>query len=275
MKAKRIFITGATDGIGKQTALELAKTGAEVILHGRNTARGRESIEEIIEQSGNRKITYENADLASLAQVNKLAARLKEKYDSLDVLINNAGVFKRGQTFTKDEVETTFGVNHLAHFSLTVQLLPLMLQSKQGRVVTVSSIAHSNSPKIPFDDLSEINSYIDYSAYSLSKMANILFSIELAERLKDTTVTSNSLHPGVITTKLLHEGFGISGSSVEEGCKTSVFLAIDESLSDVSGNYFINSKASDPSPLAFDPAIRRNLWELSEKLSGKRFADYV
>ncbi len=275
MKAKRVFITGATDGIGKQTALELAKTGAEVILHGRNTARGRESIEEIIEQSGNRKITYENADLASLAQVNKLAARLKEKYDSLDVLINNAGVFKRGQTFTKDEVETTFGVNHLAHFSLTVQLLPLMLQSKQGRVVTVSSIAHSNSPKIPFDDLSEINSYIDYSAYSLSKMANILFSIELAERLKDTTVTSNSLHPGVITTKLLHEGFGISGSSVEEGCKTSVFLAIDESLSDVSGNYFINSKASDPSPLAFDPAIRRNLWELSEKLSGKRFADYV
>lgn len=275
MEGKRILITGATDGIGKRTALELSAMGAEVIMHGRNADRGQQCLEEIIAQTGNEKVSYENADLASLGQVNKLVSRLKDTYDTLDVLINNAGVFKRGQTFTRDNIETTFGVNHLAHFSLTIQLLPLLLKADQGRVVTVSSIAHSNSPKIAFDDLSEINSYIDYSAYSLSKMANILFSLELAERMKDTRVTSNSLHPGVITTKLLHDGFGISGSSVEEGCKTSVFLATDESLSDVSGSYFINSKSSDPSPLAFDPAIRRNLWELSEKLSGKRFADYV
>jgi NAD(P)-dependent dehydrogenase (short-subunit alcohol dehydrogenase family) len=139
----------------------------------------------------------------------------------------------------------------------------------------VSSVAHTNSPRIDFSDLQEINSYIDYSAYSLSKLANVLFANELAHRMKDTTVTSNSLHPGVITTKLLHAGFGISGSPPEEGSKTIIHLASDKSLSKVNGKYFANSKEADASPFSYDPNTRKNLWELSEKISELSFSDFM
>jgi NAD(P)-dependent dehydrogenase (short-subunit alcohol dehydrogenase family) len=148
-------------------------------------------------------------------------------------------------------------------------------QAEQGRIITLSSVAHRNSPKSDFTDIHDINAYIDYSAYSLSKLANVLFSNELATRLNGSKVTSNSLHPGVVTTKLLHEGFGISGSSVEQGCMTSVYLASDESLAGTSGEYFSDSRKAEPSPYAFDPELRKNLWNLSEELTGLRFDDFV
>jgi NAD(P)-dependent dehydrogenase (short-subunit alcohol dehydrogenase family) len=275
MKGKTVLITGATDGIGKSTAIELAKKGASIFIHGRNKLRGIELQDMIQKETGNEFVKYVNANLASLTKVNELVRFINNETDHLDVLINNAGVFSREQNFTSDRIELTFAVNHLSHFNLTIQLLPLLIKSGQGRVITVSSVAHTSSPKIDFDDLQEINSYMDYSAYALSKMANVLFSVELAERLNGHAVTSNSLHPGVITTKLLYNGFGISGSSVEEGCKTSVYLASDDNLSGVSGKYFVNSKESEASPLAFDPGLRKNLWSLSEEITQLNFSDFV
>lgn len=273
MKGKKILITGATDGIGRQTAIRLAEKGATLILHGRKKSRGTELLEEINAISDN-GASYVNADLSSLQEVMKLAGIIKNEHNELDVLINNAGVFKREQSFSKDAYELTFAVNHLAHFSLSLQLLPLLKASKQGRIVTVSSVAHNNSPRTDFSDIQDINAYIDYSAYSLSKLANVLFSNELASRLEGTAVTSNSLHPGVITTKLLYEGFGISGSTVEKGCMTSVYLATEDSLSNTTGKYFSDSRETPPSPFALDPSLRENLWNLSEELTGIRFDDF-
>lgn len=275
MKGKTVLITGATDGIGKKTATELARMGAHVIVHGRNKLRGEEIVDEIAKQTQNRNVSYEHADLSSLSEVKKLAEILSNKYKGLDVLINNAGVFMRGQTFSKDGYETTFAVNHLAHFALSLQLLPLLLKANQGRIITVSSVAHTNSPRVDFSDIQEINSYIDYSAYALSKLANILFANELSDKLKETSVTSNSLHPGVITTKLLYAGFGISGSPPEEGCKTSLYLASEPSLTNITGRYFSNSQPSEPSPISYDPVTRNNLWKLSEEISELRFSDFM
>lgn len=249
--------------------------GARVIIHGRNKFRGAEVLEEIRKETSSNDLSYVNSNLASFSKVNDLVRSISNEFDHLDVLINNAGVFSREQTFSNDRVELTFAVNHLAHFSLTLQLLPLLMKSVQGRVITVSSVAHNNSPKIDFSDLQEINSYMDYSAYSLSKLANVMFSVELADRLNGAAVTSNSLHPGVITTKLLYAGFGISGSPVEEGCKTSVYLASSKEVSDVNGKYFSNSQEVEASPLAFDPALRKNLWQLSEEISEIRFSDFA
>jgi len=275
MNGKTVLVTGATDGIGKMTATGLAKKDATVILHGRNKLLGGEIAEQIKKETGNLNVFYENADLTSLGNVSKLANTVTQKYGSLDVLINNAGVFMRGQTFSAEGIETTFAVNHLAHFALTLQLLPLLLRSPQGRVVTVSSVAHTSSPRIDFSDLQEINSYIDYSAYALSKLANVLFSNELAHLLKESSVTSNSLHPGVITTKLLYAGFGISGSPLEEGARTSVYLASEPALENTNGRYFSNSKEAEPSPYSYDPGTRKNLWDLSEELSGLKFSDFA
>jgi NAD(P)-dependent dehydrogenase (short-subunit alcohol dehydrogenase family) len=275
MEGKTVLITGATDGIGKRTAMELARMGARVIIHGRNKLRGAEVLEEIRKETSSNDLSYVNANLASFSNVNDLVRSISNEFDHLDVLINNAGVFSREQTFSNDRVELTFAVNHLAHFSLTLQLLPLLMKSVQGRVITVSSVAHNNSPKIDFSDLQEINSYMDYSAYSLSKLANVMFSVELADRLNGAAVTSNSLHPGVITTKLLYAGFGISGSPVEEGCKTSVYLASSKEVSNVNGKYFSNSQEVEASPLAFDPELRKNLWQLSEEISEIRFSDFA
>jgi NAD(P)-dependent dehydrogenase (short-subunit alcohol dehydrogenase family) len=275
MKGKTVLITGATDGIGKQTAIKLAEMGASVIIHGRSRKRGEEGVKMISEQTNNESVSYVNANLASLEQVKKLASTIKKNHDKLDVLINNAGVFMRGQTFSSDGIETSFAVNHLAHFSLSLQLMPLLRNADQSRIINVSSVAHTRSPKIDFTDIQEINSYIDYSAYSLSKHANILFSNELSNKLNGLGIKSNSLHPGVITTKLLYTGFGISGSPVEEGCKTSVFLASDKSILNVSGKYFVDSKETEASPHSYDPIRMRNLWTLSENITGIRFSDFV
>lgn len=275
MKGKIVLITGSTDGIGRHAAIELARMGAEVILHGRNKHRGDETIKLFRNISGVVTPEYINADLSSLSRVKSLAVTMNSKYDHIDVLINNAGIFSREQTFTPDGIETTFAVNHLAHFSLSLQLLPLLLKSEQGRVITVSSMMHKNSPRIEFDDLQEINSYMDYSAYALSKLANVLFSVELAQKLQGTNITSNSLHPGVINTKLLKAGFGMSGDLVEEGCKTSVYLASADNIADTTGKYFVNSREADASPYAYNPGLRKNLWKLSEEICELKFIDFM
>ena len=266
MKTKTILITGTTDGIGKQTALDLAKTGATILLHGRNPARGERVLREIRNATGNGRIEIFIADLASLKQVRNLAEQVHQKHDSLDVLINNAGVYETTRKITQDGFEMTFAVNHLAPFLLTLLLLDLLIKSAPSRIINVSSIAHASS--IDFENLQGEKHYGGYEAYSLSKLCNILFTYELAQRLKGGGVTVNCLHPGVINTKLLKTGWGMGGSPVTEGCKTSVYLATAPELAKVTGKYFMNKRQKKSSRISYDTETQTKLWQISEQLTG-------
>ena len=260
-----VLVTGATDGIGKQTALELAKMSATVLLHGREAARCDAVRREIAEVAGNERLDTFVADLASLGQIREMATKLAQKYDRLQVLIHNAGVFMARRVLTEDGFETTFAVNHLAPFLLTHLLMALLKRGAPARVITVSSIAHQRAT-IDFGNLQAEKRFDGYAAYSLSKLANILFTNELAERLAGTGVTANCLHPGVVGTKLLRTGFGMGGSSVKEGAETSVYLASSPEVAGVSGRYFAKCKEAASSPQSCDRAAAERLWELSRSL---------
>ena len=268
LQGKTILVTGATDGIGMQTALDLAQMGASVIVHGRDSSRGASAVEMIRRETGRDSVTFERTDFASLRQVRALAEAVRAKYPRLDVLINNAGVSTQSRQVTEDGYELTFQVNHLAHFLLTNLLLDFLKSSAPSRIVNVSSQVH-RSGQIDFDDLQLKNHFDGYAAYRQSKLCNVMFSNELAARLKGTGVTSNSLHPGVIATKLLHGNFpGITGDDLERGAETSVWLASSPDFAGVTGEYFENHQVYRYSPLADDPALRAWLWQVSEKLCG-------
>ncbi len=267
MKDKIVLVTGSTDGIGKQTALELAQKGAKVLIHGRDLERGMEAVDEITSQTNNPAIDLFISDSSSLKQVRQLAANINSKYDRLDVLINNAGVYMKQRVLTEDRFETTFQVNHLAHFLLTNLLLDLINRSAPSRIINVSSMAHSS--KIDFDDLQSEKSYSAYGAYALSKLANILFTFKLAEDLKGTGVTVNCLHPGVINTKLLREGFGSMGRDVKVGAKIPVFLASSPKVEGVTGKFYANrikgliQKEQRAADIAYNKDVQEKLWDVS------------
>jgi len=262
---KTILITGSTDGIGMQTALELAQMGNEVIVHGKNKNRGREVVDNIKRLSNNDAVHYLNADFTDFNEIRKLADAIKSSFTKLDVLINNAGIFENRKTILSNGLEKTFMVNHVASFALTLQLLDMLKASEKGRIVNVSSMAQAGT--IDFDNLNGEKYYDDYNAYALSKLENILFTYKLARELKNTRMTTNCLHPGVISTKLLHKGWGSGGASLEEGAKTSLFVATSESLTGKSGLYFVNSTAKRSSPISYDKKIQERLWEISLELS--------
>ncbi len=269
MKNKLVLITGATDGIGKQTARDLALLGAQVIVHGRNKERVEETVRRLRTlpvggqvKNGELRIDGVTFDLSSLKQVKEFAETIKSKYDRIDVLINNAGIYMKDRELTEDGFEMTFAVNHLSHFLLTNELLPLIKKSPEGRIVTVSSIAHQNT-SLDFDNLNAEKKFNAYGAYSLSKLANVLFSKELAERLTGISVASNSLHPGVISTKLLSAGFNISGTSVKKGAETSVYLASSSEAKNISGEYFIDKKISRSHSVVNDLIVRKKFWDVS------------
>ncbi len=271
MTEKIVLITGSTDGIGKETALQLAKMGATVIMHGRNHHSGPQVKDEIIALSGNQNVEYINADLSVKAKIHNLADFVKTKFGRLDVLINNAGVFMKERVLNEDRLEMTFAVNHVAHYILTGLLLPCLKNSPQGRIVTVSSIAHRNA-HLDFSNLQGETKFEPYNAYALSKLANVLFTFHLAVRLKDTAITSNTLHPGVITTKLLKAGFNMSGATLSEGAETSVYLASSPEVEKVTGKYFIKSRVSETSPVAKDEKMQKEFWEITERLSGYSYS---
>ncbi len=207
MKDRTILITGSTDGIGRATALQLAGMGANVLLHGRDRKKGRAVQAKIAEETGSDRLELFIADLSSMRQVRSLAAEIMESHDRLHVLINNAGTFQPERKLTKDGLEATFAVNYLAPFLLTHGLLGLLNVSAPSRIVNVASIAHLNETLDP-DNLQGNRYYDGFQAYANSKLAIILFTYALAERLQGTGVTANCLHPGVIRTKLLRAGFG-------------------------------------------------------------------
>ena len=265
---KNILITGSTDGIGKATAIALSKMGHNIIIHGKDIEKGRMVLNEIKKKSENNNIDLKIADFNSLEEVKRLGSDLKKEYSKLDVLINNAGIYSNKKQFTKDGIEATFGINHLAHFLLTNLILDIILRSEDGRIINVSSMIHASS--IDFDNLQGEKFYDGGNAYSLSKLCNILFTYKLAEKLRNTGVTVNCLHPGVINTKLLRAGWGGSGSSVEQGAKTSVYLAVSDEVKGVTGKYFMNMKAVKSHDITYDREAQDRCWDLSMKLV-KRF----
>ena len=267
LRGKTVLVTGATDGIGKATAHQLAQLGARVVVHGRSPERLRQAAEEIRSASGMVVETLQG-DLSSLAQVRAMGGEILDRFPRLDVLVHNAGVFMKSRTLTVDGLESTFAVNHLAPFLLTHVVQDLLLKSSPARVVTVSSITHVHCT-CDFDNLQGEKSYDGRYAYGLSKLANVLFTVELAHRLEGSGVTANCLHPGVVATKLLREGYGsMNAASTEQGAETSVFLASAPDVAGVTGKYFINRREAKPSPLASDAAVCARLWRISRELCG-------
>lgn len=262
---KTVLVTGATDGIGRETARQLLEKGFRVLIHGRTADRAVRTVDELALAVSDARLEAVYGDLADMRQVVELADHVRARSPELDVLINNAGVYEERRVISRDGFEMTMAVNHFAHFLLTLKLLECLKAAPQGRVITVSSIAHSMGT-LNLDDLTFERGYSGYDAYAVSKIANILFTVALAGHLAGTKVTANCLHPGVISTKLLHKGFGLGGDPVAEGAKTPVYLAISDEVRDVSGAYFIDCARAVPSRQARDEKLAAALWRKSEEL---------
>src|SRR5918994_878659 len=260
-----ILVTGATDGLGRHVALELANKGATVLLHGRNRERCEAVLEEVQRQTGSGAGSkYYLADLSSLSEVRGLAEQILSKYDRLDVLVNNAGIIARERQETLDGVELTFAVNYLAHFLLTKLLLSLLKASAPARIVNVASAGQS---PVDFHDVMLKRGYGGMKAYTQSKLAQVMFTFELAERLRGTGVTVNALHPATLMdTKMVRETFGRASSTVQEGTEAVLLLAASPELEGVTGRYFDGTREARASRQAYDVGARKSLWDLSEKL---------
>ncbi|CAA9487727.1 MAG: Retinol dehydrogenase 14 [uncultured Rubrobacteraceae bacterium] len=261
-----ILVTGATDGLGRRVARELAGKGATVLLHGRSPGRLGATLEELRGETGGEKLGSYVADLSSLGEVRGMAERILSEHDRLDVLVNNAGIISREREVSGDGFELTFAVNHLSHFLLTGLLLPLLRGSAPSRVVNVASAAQS---QIDFDDPMLERGYDAMRAYSQSKLAQVVFTFELAERLSGTGVAVNALHPAsLMDTKMVHETFGYTMSTVEEGAEAVVRLAASPEVEGVTGRYFDGTREARANRRAYDEGARRRLWAFSEELCG-------
>lgn len=271
------LVTGANSGIGKETARALAHLGWQVILVCRNPIRGAAALAELRHDTGNEALTLELADMGVMTQVRALAERVLAKYDRLDVLVNNAGVYLPKRIETEEGFEATFAINHLGYFLLTALLQERLRASGAARIVNVSSEAH-RSGRIDFGDLQcEQHGYSGMHAYANSKLANILFTYELARRLQGTEVVANCLHPGVVGTNI---GRGYASfvralflllrpvlMAPEKGAATSVYLASDPAAGNMTGQYFIRKKPVRSSPQSYDAEVARRLWVVSEALT--------
>lgn len=274
MKPRIILVTGATDGIGKTTAIKLAELGHTVIIHGRNKSKCEDTLNEIVIKTNNNNCSFVVGNLASFDTIHSLSEEIHSKYNRIDTLLNNAGIYMNNREMNESGIELTFAVNHLAVFLLTHLLFDLVRKSEEGRIVTVSSLANVRG-SIHLNDLNLENTFDGYKAYSQSKLANILFAFELAEKIRKFNITSNALHPGVITTKLLKTGFNISGSSTEEGAKTSIYLSISDEVKNVTGKYFDKQKQAGCNEIANDIELRSKLWNVSEELVKINSNDFI
>ncbi|MGB0523702.1 MAG: SDR family oxidoreductase [Flammeovirgaceae bacterium] len=277
LKGKRCLITGANSGIGKATAIQLAQQGAQIIMACRNPIKAEEAKKEVIFRSGNERVEVMLVDFAKQDEIRALADEFKSKYQQLDILVNNAGIIADQRKVTQEGYELTFAVNHLGYFLVTNLLLEELKASPSARIINVSSEAHRMG-KINFDDLHLERDYSNIKAYSNSKLANILFTHELAKKLKETPVTVNALHPGVVnsnfaenssmflkTMMVLARPFMVS---IEKGAETSIYLASSEEVAGISGRYFVRKKAKAPSADASNPALAKKLWDISLELTG-------
>ena len=275
MQGRICLITGGTSGIGKSAAQALTRMGASVVIVGRNPEKTRQVAEELRSATGS-KVDSLIADLSSQQEVRRLASEFQGKYSQLHVLLNNAGATFRTRQLSVDGIEMTFALNHLAYFLLTNLLLDTLRASAPARIINVSSDAHSGG-KIEFDNLQGERSYSSFGPYGNSKLANILFTKELARRLEGTGVTSNALHPGLTST-----GFGrnnpgflmtimravipLIARSPEKGAQTSIYLASSPEVQSITGEYFVNCRVAKTAPQAADMAVAKRLWDVSARM---------
>lgn len=278
LTGRNVVVTGATGGIGKATAMGLASLGARVGIIGRDPARIAAAAEDLRRVSDGDDVDVFEADLSSQAQVRRVAAEVQERYERLDALVNNVGGFWAHRHVTEDGLELTFALNHLAPFLLTNLLIGRMVAQGGARIVTVTSSAESLG-RIDFDDLQGAERYSGQRAYNQSKLANVLFTYELARRLTGTGVTANVVHPGVTRTAFGAEDqmrlFAATGGiarpfmrSPERGADTVVWAASSPELDGVTGGYFHDRRPKRSSPRSHDDATARRLWEISEELTG-------
>ena len=271
LRDSTILITGATDGLGKAVAIELARAGATVLVHGRDEARGDATLREIRDETGSDRTHWYRADLASLGEVRALAERAHTEHERLDVLVNNAGIgtVEAGDAQrleSRDGYELRFAVNYLAPFLLTRLLLPTLLDSTPSRIVNVSSAGQA---PIDFDDVMLEHGYDGARAYCQSKLALVMLTLDLADELAGSGVTANCLHPGTYMPTKMVIGAGISPlDSLESGVRATTRLVADGELDGVSGRYFNRLSEARALPQAYDPEARRRLRELSERLAG-------
>jgi retinol dehydrogenase-12 len=277
MKEKNILITGGNAGIGLATAIALAKQGATIYIVSRSKEKAVAAVAQIKEVSKNKNVHYFLADLSSQKSVRNLAKQINNDLRKLDVLINNAGgVFSEFQ-LSEDGIEMTLATNHFSFFLLTNLLLDLLKNSDNARIVNVSSDSHYKG-KIDFNSFTQNQDYFILKAYEQSKLANVFFTQELAKRLKDHNVTVNALHPGFVNTNIGTKGTQwyanwiwslaskIGGLSIENGAKTSIYLASSDEVKNVTGKYFDKCKSVAPSKISKDEKLQKEIWEISEKL---------
>ncbi len=274
MKGKVCMVTGANAGIGFETAMALAKLEATVVLVCRDATKGTKALNTIKKESNNNSIHLYIADLSSQKSIRQMTTQFLEKFDRLDVLINNAGIIVPTRQSTVDNLEMQFAVNHMAPFLLCQQLLNALQASPAARIITVTSNAHT-SAALNFNDLQSEHSYNPKTVYQQTKLCNVLFTYELAKRLENSNIAVNCLHPGVVKTKLLNEYNGGKGgflnqlfySKPAKGAATSVYLASSSEVEGISGQYFANKKPIPSSKYSKDASVASQLWEISKGLA--------
>jgi len=274
MEGKICIITGANSGIGKATAIDLAKMNATIVMMCRSKERGEEAQKEIIELTGNKKVDLFLCDLSSQESIRKFVSEFKSKYQKLHILINNAGVMLSKRGVSVDGFEMNFAVNHLAPFLLTNLLLDALKNSAPSRIINVSSAAHRMA-KMDFDDLqSEKMKYRLMKIYGASKLALMLFSYELSRRLEGTSVTVNTLHPGLVNTNLgqdqssFSQGFGkLFFKKPEKGAETSIYLASSQEVEGITGKYFAKKQQKQSSEESYNEDYAKRLWKLSAEMT--------
>lgn len=275
MAGKVCLITGATGGIGLITAQVLAAQGARLVLVSRSAQKCAATVAQVKASTGNDQITFIAGDLSLMAQVRRVAEQFLAQNDRLDVLINNAGAVFSSRQVTAEGYEMTMALNHLNYFYLTQLLQDVLLASAPARIVNVSSDAHKGG-SIKFDDLMSEKKYSSFGVYSMSKLANVMFTYELARRLEDSGVTANALHPGFVASNFGRSNGGIWGAIMplvqmfaitpEKGAETTIYLAGSPAVEGVTGKYFVKQQPVKSSGASYDQAAQRRLWDMSEQL---------
>jgi NAD(P)-dependent dehydrogenase (short-subunit alcohol dehydrogenase family) len=277
MNKKVCLITGGNAGIGRETALGIAKKGVTVVIVSRDYLKGKEAAEYIRRESNNKRVGIIVADLSSQKQIHNVSEEFRKKYNRLDILINNAGAVMRNRILTEDGLEYQFAVNHLAPFLLTSLMMDLLIDSAPSRIINVASQTHKGA-EINFNDLNSKSNYDPTAVYSKTKLMNILFTYKLSRMLKGTGVTANCLHPGVVTTRLLLDYHGgsalrqffsrLRNDSAAKAAQTSIYLAVSDEVEGQTGKYFTDMQSRESSPATYDKKLADRLWEVSSELTG-------
>ncbi len=275
MKGRIVLITGASDGIGKKAAEELAKLGANLILHGRNREKTQGVVDLIRSQVPEAVIDIEIADLSSFDQIDAMTQRLHHKYDRIDVLVNNAGVQLHDFELSEDGYENTLAINHLAYFLITSNLIDLVARSDYSRIVNVASGMHYRA-ELDFDNLQAEKGYSLYPIYAQSKLCNVMFTYYLADKLQDSRITVNTLHPGMIDTNLNPKRSPEAVARalpVEQGIISLMRCVTDPQLNGITGKYFdSDGQQIASSDISYNRDLQEKLWNVTEAMVGKAFA---